>query len=77
MVWSMNDQDERQNAAKRDLDRLRHEGDALGGFFMRWFQPSHIDTTDPIEVRGARIGRGLSVVALAAFCIYLFWTYLR
>lgn len=66
-----------EEAARRELDRLRQDGDALGGIFGRWFTPSVVDPDDPVEVWGARIGRGLSAVAVAGICLYLLWAYLR
>ena len=39
--------------------------------------PSEDATRDPIEVWGRRIGRGASVVAFIALCVYLYVTYLR
>lgn len=71
------DRDTQQKAAQRELEKLRQESDSLGGLFARWFIPRRIDTSDPIEVWGTRIGRGLSVVALIAICVYLVWIYLR
>ncbi len=75
---------ERQSA-RRELERLRHDGDALGGIFARRFTPRAVDAGDRMDDRvddrmelwGTRIGRGLSVVALIAVCLYLIWTYVR
>lgn len=71
---------ERQSA-RRELEKLRQDGDALGGIFTRRFTPRAVDAGDlkhdPIELWGTRIGRGLSVVALIAVCLYLIWTYVR
>lgn len=66
-----------EQAARRELDRLRDQRDAVGGLFARWFTPAHVDAGDPVEVWGARIGRGLSAVAVVAICLYLFFVYLR
>jgi hypothetical protein len=74
---SMTDRHDSEQAARRELDRLRQEGDALGGIFSRWFAPHAIDTGDRIELWGARIGRGLSAVAVIAICLYLVWVYVR
>jgi len=70
-------QDGEEQAAHRELEKLRHEGDALGGIFVRWLTPRATDMGDPIELWGTRIGRGLSLVALLAICLYLVWIYLR
>lgn len=64
-------------SARRELEKLRHDGDALGGIFTRWFTPRAVEAGDPVEVWGTRIGRGLSVVALIAVCLYLIWVYVR
>lgn len=70
--------DAEQQAAARDLDKLRRQGDAIGGIFSRGLKvPAGNDNDDPVEVWGTRIGRALSAVALAALCLYLLWTYLR
>jgi hypothetical protein len=73
----MTDRDTRRQDAARELDRLRREGDALGGIFTRWWTPPLVDAGDRIELWGARIGRALSVAALIGLCLYLYWTYLR
>jgi hypothetical protein len=67
--------DARQQAAERDLDKLQRERDALGGLFARWFSPRNVEAGDPVELWGARIGRGLSAVAVTAICLYLIWVY--
>jgi hypothetical protein len=76
---------ERQSAT-RELEKLRHDGDALGGTFTRWFAPRAADAgddskddpkNDPLELWGTRIGRGLSLTAVVAGCLYLIWVYLR
>jgi hypothetical protein len=56
---------------------LRHDRDALGGLFARWFAPRAAPTDDPVEMWGARIGRSLSLIAVIAICLYLFVTYVR
>jgi hypothetical protein len=68
---------EEQEAARRELEKLRREGDALGGIFTRWFAPRAADANDPIDVWGTRIGRSLSMAALIVVCMYLVWIYLR
>lgn len=72
---------ERQSAT-RELEKLRHDGDALGGTFTRWFAPRAVDAgddpkDDPLELWGTRIGRGLSLTAVVAGCLFLIWVYLR
>lgn len=66
-----------QQAAGRDLERLRRDGDALGGIFTRWFSPRAEDAGDPVEMWGTRIGRGLGLAAVIAGGLYLLWTFLR
>ncbi|MDT3685292.1 MAG: hypothetical protein RO009_09650 [Pseudorhodoplanes sp.] len=66
-----------EQEARRTLEALRHERDALGGFFARWFAPRAAQTDDPVEMWGARIGRGLSLIAVILICLYLFWIYVR
>lgn len=74
-----------RRAALVELDRLRHDGDALGGTITRLmrragmhFGGGDADTAnDRIEIWGRRIGRALSVVALVALCVYLYATLLR
>jgi hypothetical protein len=73
----MKDRNVRQQDAARDLDRLRREGDALGGIFTRWWTPPAPKAGDRIELWGARIGRALSVAALIGLCLYLYWTYVH
>ena len=67
---------ERQSAA-RELEKLRHDGDALGGVFTRWFPLRAADASDPVELWGTRIGRGLSLAAVIAGGLYLIWVFLR
>jgi len=67
---------ESEQQARRELEKLRREGDALGGIFTRWFMPRTVDSDDPIELWGTRIGRSLSLAALTIICLYLVWTYL-
>lgn len=69
--------DAEQQAARRELEKLRRDGDALGGIFARWFAPGAVDAADPVELWGTRIGRGLSLVTVIAICLYLIWIYLR
>jgi ferric-dicitrate binding protein FerR (iron transport regulator) len=68
----------RTREARAELDRLKegqgaldtHLGDSLRG------RPT-IDETDPAEVWGRRVGRGLAVVAGAAAVYWLIENYLR
>jgi len=73
----MTDRHDSEQAARRELDKLRREGDALGGIFARWFAPRMVDAGDPVELWGTRIGRGLSAVAVIAICLYLVWVHVR
>jgi hypothetical protein len=74
---AMTDRRDTEEAARRDLDKLRQDGDALGGIFARWLAPPAVVSGDPVEVWGTRIGRGLSAVAVIAICLYLVWTYVQ
>jgi hypothetical protein len=65
------DHDRISEAAKRDLDRLRHEGETLGGTAMNQAtkqaesqHQGHSDPEDSIERLGKNIGRILAFVAL-------------
>lgn len=77
--------DDTRRSALAELENLRHDGDALGGSFVRLLRRagSHFggcdadDAGDRIELWGRRIGRSLSAVALVALCIYLYAAYLR
>lgn len=73
----MTQDDPQRQEALRALQRLRHDGDALGGLFSRWLSAPAADSTDPIEIRGTRIGRALSVAIAIGLCLYLLWTYSR
>lgn len=66
-----------EQEARRTLEALRHDRDALGGFLARWFAPRAGETDDPVELWGTRIGRGLSLIVVIAICLYLIWVYLR
>lgn len=77
MFAGMIRREESEDAARRELERLRHEGDVFGGLVRRWFSPQVADPDDPAEVWGTRIGRGLSALAVIAICLYLVWVYLR
>ena len=71
------DQSERvRRAALADLERLRRDGDALGGSFARLFGRGD-PPGDPIELWGRRIGRTFGVLALIGLSIYLYAAYLR
>jgi len=73
----MNSEDKvrnRQHAAVRELERLRHEGDILTGL-LRPTIAGETGSTDPIERWGRRIGRGLAVVAFLGFCVYFYVSY--
>lgn len=70
-------QRESEQEARHTLETLRHDRDALGGLFARWFAPRAAPTDDPVEMWGARIGRSLSLIAVIAICLYLFVVYVR
>jgi hypothetical protein len=65
-----------RRAALSDLERLRRDGDAVGGSFARLSERSGAPD-DAIERWGRRIGRALGVIALIALCIYLYGAYVR
>ncbi len=52
------------DAARRDLERLRREGETLGGTAMDAAAPRPGGEDDAIERLGRKIGRGLAVAAL-------------
>lgn len=62
--------------ARRDLARLRREGDGLFGLFGRLLPPP-VHSDDPVEIWATRIGRSLSLVVIAAICLYLLWVFWR
>jgi hypothetical protein len=61
----------REEQAKRDLDRLKREGETLGGTAMDAATPRPETEDDAIERLGKRIGRGLAFVALP-FALFYF-----
>ncbi len=74
----MAEDDEQTRQAKRDLERLSQQGGLLNTPVMKpksksvkgHFMAEDADQSDPIEVWGSRIGRGLSLIALI---LLLFW----
>jgi hypothetical protein len=56
--------------AKRDLARLKREGETLGGTAMDAATPRPDGEDDGIEKLGKRIGRGLAFVVLPFAVIY-------
>jgi hypothetical protein len=62
--------DPKAEAARRDLDRLKREGETLGGTAMDAATPRPDTEDDAIERLGKRIGRGLAFVALPFAVIY-------
>lgn len=75
---------EKQQQALRDLDALGRERDLLHGFWHggltrcgRHFSAADADSSDPVELWGRRIGRGLAALAFLGFCIYLYLTYVH
>lgn len=74
----MNPNDADRRTARADLDRLARGQGALDshlGETRRGAPP--IDETDPAEVWGRRVGRGLAVVAGFIALAWLVETYLR
>jgi hypothetical protein len=66
------------NRANQDIDRLRHEGDALRGPFSRpQLPPTDPAHDDAVELWGRRIGRGLAVIATAGLLVYFFAVHVR
>jgi hypothetical protein len=63
--------DHASDAAKRDLERLKREGETLGGTAMDAATPRPEAEDDAVEKLGKRIGRGLAFVALP-FAIWWF-----
>jgi hypothetical protein len=82
---------ERATQARADLDRLSQEGDGVISSAMAQAArraTNHFSGqdavgaaadggTDPAELWGRRIGRGLSLVAFFGLLIYLWHTYVR
>jgi hypothetical protein len=58
------------DAARRDLKRLRREGETLGGTAMDAATPRPEGEDDAIERLGKKIGRGL---AFAALPLVIYW----
>jgi hypothetical protein len=77
MLRRMAPDDPQRQDALRALQRLKQEGDALGGPLARWLSAPAVGSSDPIEIRGTRIGRALSVATAIGLCLYLLWTYSR
>jgi hypothetical protein len=84
------DRDEaRRREAMDTLDRLRRDRAPLAGSRLvdavrragRHFAAADAigpnGARDPIELWGRRIGRALSLIAVVALAIYLYFTYLR
>lgn len=61
----------REEQAKRDLDRLKREGETLGGTAMDAATPRPDGEDDAIERLGKKIGRGLAFVVLP-FAVFYF-----
>lgn len=62
--------DPNAEAARRDLERLRREGETLGGTAMDAATPRPDSEDDAIERLGKKIGRGLAFVALPFALLY-------
>jgi hypothetical protein len=56
--------------ARRDLERLKREGETLGGTAMDAATPRTDADDDAIERLGKKIGRALAFVALPLAVIY-------
>jgi hypothetical protein len=79
----------RRREAVETLDKLKGDRAPLAGSSLtdaarraaRHFAAADVigpdGTRDPIELWGRRIGRGLSLLAVIALAIYLYFTYLR
>lgn len=75
----MAEEDDQTRQAKRDLERLGEEGGLLNAPKMKprsksvkgHFMADDADQSDPIEVWGSRIGRILSLIAVAALLVWL------
>jgi ferric-dicitrate binding protein FerR (iron transport regulator) len=69
---------DRPRQARRDLDHLARGQGAFDTHLPQSLgSPPVIDESDPAEVWGRRVGRGLAVVAGGAALIWLFETYIR
>jgi hypothetical protein len=82
---------ERTRDANATLEALRRRGGALGGSALADAARQAADHfagqdavgqgmgggTDPVELWGRRIGRGLSLIGFIALSVYLSVTYLR
>ncbi len=70
----------RQDAARKEIERLGREGDALGLLLRRagaHFGAADHAGSDPIELWGRRIGRLLAVAVCVALCAYLYVVYVN
>jgi hypothetical protein len=73
---------ERQDEARRLLERV-HENEVVGTSilartvdrFGAHFGAADRNANDPAEVWGARVGRGLGLLAFVGLAIYLYVTY--
>ena len=73
----MEERDRQAREARRELERLKEEGGLFATPTMKskarsvrgHFAASDADQSDPIEVWGARIGRGLGAVALVLLAV--------
>jgi hypothetical protein len=63
--------DKAAEAARRDLERVRREGDTVLGSSLQAGAPQQTEADDPIEKLGKRIGRSLAYVALP-IALFLF-----
>jgi hypothetical protein len=81
-------EDARRREALAALDKLRERDTVAGSALVRAARRAagHFAGTDavgpdgvvdPVELWGRRIGRALSLLAVIALSVYLYWTYLR
>ncbi|MGL4239787.1 MAG: hypothetical protein ACRCTI_01615 [Beijerinckiaceae bacterium] len=62
--------DRASEEARRDLERLKREGETLGGTAMDAATPRPEAEDDAIEKLGRKIGRGLAFVVLPFAILY-------
>jgi hypothetical protein len=86
---STHDDEARRREAVETLDKLKRDRAPLGGSSLaeaarraaRHFAAADAvgpaGARDPIELWGRRVGRALSLLAVIALAIYLYFTYLR
>lgn len=71
---------ERQDEAARILERAHRDSQPLLGSALQRgadFFAARGESTDPAEIWGKRVGRGLAVIGAIGCLIYLYLTYVR